>query len=69
MARQICVSSKEFRPTRGRPFGVGDRIMFRCEWWTVVGIFFAPKAQSLEKIYILQEQVTHEEEHDARVSA
>ncbi len=62
--QQICISAKECRPARGRPFAIGDRVMFRCEWWTVVGLFFAPKAQSVEKMYILQRMV--EDEQDGR---
>lgn len=52
--QQIVVSARECRPTRGRSFAVGDRIMFRCDWWTVVGVFFASRSDGFEKVYILQ---------------
>lgn len=54
MTQQLCVSARECQITRGRVFAVGDRIMFRCEWWTVVGMYFSPQVETVEKMYVLQ---------------
>jgi hypothetical protein len=64
--REICISASEFTSSRNRAFAIGDRIMFRCEWWTVIGVFFAPKAKSLEKMYVLKSRGTEERAEEGR---